>query len=77
MPKLEQVKLAVIGGSGLYNFEALADVKEYRLKTPFGDPSDAIVVGTLAGQRVGFCRATGADIASCRRKSTRARTSTR
>jgi 5'-methylthioadenosine phosphorylase len=54
MPKLEQVKLAVIGGSGLYNFEALTDVKEYRLKTPFGDPSDAIVVGTLAGQRVGF-----------------------
>ena len=53
MPKLEQVKLAVIGGSGLYNFEALTDVKEYRLKTPFGDPSDAIVVGTLAGQRVG------------------------
>ncbi len=54
MPKLEQVKLAVIGGSGLYNMEALTDVKEYRLKTPFGDPSDAIVVGTLAGQRVGF-----------------------
>ncbi|HTP10862.1 MAG TPA: S-methyl-5'-thioadenosine phosphorylase [Anaerolineae bacterium] len=54
MPKLEQVKLAVIGGSGLYNMEALTDVKEYKLKTPFGDPSDAIVVGTLAGQRVGF-----------------------
>jgi 5'-methylthioadenosine phosphorylase len=54
MPKLEQVKLAVIGGSGLYHIEALADIKEYRLKTPFGDPSDAIVVGTLAGQRVGF-----------------------
>jgi 5'-methylthioadenosine phosphorylase len=54
MPKLEQVKLAVIGGSGLYDFEALTDVKEYRLKTPFGDPSDAIVVGTLTGQRVGF-----------------------
>ena len=54
MPKLEQVKLAVIGGSGLYNMDALTDVKEYRLKTPFGDPSDAITVGTLAGQRVGF-----------------------
>jgi 5'-methylthioadenosine phosphorylase len=54
MPKLEQVKLAVIGGSGLYNIEALSDVKEYRLKTPFGDPSDAIVVGTLAQERVGF-----------------------
>ncbi len=54
MAKLEQVKLAVIGGSGLYSIEALADVKEYRLTTPFGDPSDAVVVGTLAGQRVGF-----------------------
>jgi len=54
MPKLEQVKLAVIGGSGLYNIEALTDVKEYKIKTPFGDPSDAIVVGTLAGQQVGF-----------------------
>ncbi|CAG0936076.1 5'-methylthioadenosine phosphorylase [Thermoflexales bacterium] len=54
MPKLEQVKLAVIGGSGLYNIEALTDVKEYKIKTPFGDPSDAIVVGTLANQRVGF-----------------------
>jgi len=54
MPKLEQVKLGVIGGSGLYDIEALADVKEYKIKTPFGDPSDAIVVGTLAGQRVAF-----------------------
>ena len=54
MPKLEQVKLAVIGGSGLYHIEALTEVKEYRLKTPFGDPSDAVVVGTLAGQRVAF-----------------------
>ncbi len=54
MPKLEQVKLAVIGGSGLYDMEALTDVTEYKLKTPFGDPSDAIVVGTLAGRRVGF-----------------------
>jgi 5'-methylthioadenosine phosphorylase len=54
MPKLEQVKLAVIGGSGLYNIEALTDVREYKIKTPFGDPSAAIVVGTLAGQRVAF-----------------------
>ncbi len=54
MPTLEQVRLAVIGGSGLYNIEALTGVKEYQIKTPFGDPSDVIVVGTLAGQRVGF-----------------------
>ena len=54
MPKLEQVKLAVIGGSGLYDMDALTDVKEHKIRTPFGDPSDTIVVGTLAGQRVGF-----------------------
>ncbi len=54
MPKLEQVKLAVIGGSGLYDMETLTEVKEYQVKTPFGNPSDAIVVGTLAGQRVAF-----------------------
>jgi 5'-methylthioadenosine phosphorylase len=54
MPKLEQVKLAIIGGSGLYDMEALTEVKEYKIKTPFGDPSDAIVVGSLSGKRVAF-----------------------
>lgn len=54
MPKPEQVKFAVIGGSGLYDMEALTEVKEYKLKTPFGDPSDAIAVGMLSGQRVAF-----------------------
>jgi len=54
MPKLETVQLAVIGGSGLYKMESLTDVKEYAIKTPFGDPSDAVVVGTLSGRRVAF-----------------------
>jgi 5'-methylthioadenosine phosphorylase len=54
MPKLESVQLAVIGGSGLYQMESLTGVREYRVKTPFGDPSDAIVVGALAGRRVAF-----------------------
>lgn len=54
MPKLEQVALAVIGGSGLYDIEALTEVKEYKVTTPFGAPSDIIVVGTLADQRVAF-----------------------
>jgi len=54
MPKRELVSLAVIGGSGLYQIEQLTDIKEYAIKTPFGDPSDAIVVGTLADQRVAF-----------------------
>ncbi|HEY4689042.1 MAG TPA: S-methyl-5'-thioadenosine phosphorylase [Anaerolineae bacterium] len=54
MPKLETVQLAVIGGSGLYQIESLTRVKEYAIKTPFGDPSDAIVVGTLSDRRVAF-----------------------
>jgi len=44
----------VIGGSGLYQMEGLTDVKEVRVKTPFGDPSDSIVLGTLEGERVAF-----------------------
>src|SRR5213594_4150574 len=48
------VKLAVIGGSGLYAMEGLEDVRELRIKTPFGNPSDVLVVGTLEGTRVAF-----------------------
>ena len=50
----EPIALAVIGGSGVYNIEALTDVNEVRIKTPFGDPSDAIILGTLNGVRVAF-----------------------
>jgi 5'-methylthioadenosine phosphorylase len=51
---MEPVKLGVIGGSGVYDMQALTDIEEMRPKTPFGKPSDAIVVGTLGGQRVAF-----------------------
>ena len=46
--------IGVIGGSGLYAMPGLSDAKEIRVKTPFGEPSDAIVVGLLEGQRVAF-----------------------
>lgn len=46
--------LAVIGGSGFYEMDGLTDITEVRVTTPFGDPSDAIVVGTLEGVRVAF-----------------------
>src|SRR5580692_10141730 len=52
--KSEKVKLAIIGGSGLYSMPGLTDTREVRVKTPFGDPSDAIVIGTLEGRRVAF-----------------------
>jgi len=51
---MNDVKLGVIGGSGVYEMEALTEVEEVRLTTPFGEPSDAYIVGTLAGMRVAF-----------------------
>jgi 5'-methylthioadenosine phosphorylase len=48
------VSIGVIGGSGLYQMKGLSDVEEYKVVTPFGSPSDAVVVGTLAGVRVAF-----------------------
>ncbi len=50
----EPVRLAIIGGSGLYKIETLTDLQEVRVKTPFGDPSDVIGIGTLSGKRVAF-----------------------
>ena len=46
--------IAIIGGSGLYSIAGLSEAKEVRVKTPFGDPSDAIVTGLLEGKRVAF-----------------------
>src|SRR5215475_6655960 len=46
--------IAVIGGSGLYAMTGLQDTREVRVKTPWGEPSDAFVVGTLEGKRVAF-----------------------
>jgi 5'-methylthioadenosine phosphorylase len=52
--KQERVTVGVIGGSGLYNIEGLQAVREMRVRTPFGPPSDTITVGTLEGIRVAF-----------------------
>jgi 5'-methylthioadenosine phosphorylase len=46
--------LGVIGGSGLYEIEGMKKVREVRVKTPFGDPSDALVVGEIEGTPVAF-----------------------
>ncbi|MFN2244745.1 MAG: MTAP family purine nucleoside phosphorylase, partial [Anaerolineae bacterium] len=51
---MSEVKLAVIGGSGVYDIETLTDVEERQIATPFGDPSDSIVIGTLSGVRIAF-----------------------
>ena len=46
--------IGVIGGSGLYAMQGLTNAREVKIKTPFGDPSDAIDVGTLEGKQVAF-----------------------
>jgi 5'-methylthioadenosine phosphorylase len=50
----ENVALAIIGGSGLYNMAGLENPREHHISTPFGNPSAPIVVGSLEGQRVAF-----------------------
>jgi 5'-methylthioadenosine phosphorylase len=50
----DAVKTGIIGGSGLYTMAGLTDTREVKVKTPFGAPSDAIVIGTLEGRRVAF-----------------------
>lgn len=51
---MPQAEIGIIGGSGLYNMPGLTDTSEVRLETPFGEPSDAYVLGTLEGRKVAF-----------------------
>lgn len=51
---MSQAEIGIIGGSGLYSMPGLADVRELRQQTPFGDPSDAYVLGALEGRKVAF-----------------------
>ena len=51
---MRQAEIGIIGGSGLYSMPGLADITESRQQTPFGDPSDAYVLGNLEGRRVAF-----------------------
>ncbi|MFH1726685.1 MAG: S-methyl-5'-thioadenosine phosphorylase [Elusimicrobiota bacterium] len=50
----EKVRFAVIGGSGLYRMKDIREVREVPIETPFGEPSDAVVTGTIAGARCAF-----------------------
>jgi 5'-methylthioadenosine phosphorylase len=51
---MAEAKIGIIGGSGLYKMEALKDVQEVQVDTPFGAPSDALIVGTLEGTPLAF-----------------------
>jgi 5'-methylthioadenosine phosphorylase len=52
--KKESVKIGIIVGSGLYHMGGLTNTHEVPMRTPFGQPSDAIAIGTLEGRRVAF-----------------------
>jgi 5'-methylthioadenosine phosphorylase len=47
-------RIGIIGGSGLYSMPGITDARERRIRTPFGDPSDAFIIGALEGKRVAF-----------------------
>ncbi|MGC4047772.1 MAG: S-methyl-5'-thioadenosine phosphorylase [Armatimonas sp.] len=48
-----QAEVGVFGGSGFYSL-LTGDVKEVKIETPYGPPSDAVTIGTLGGRRVAF-----------------------
>ena len=52
--KTQKPTIGIIGGSGLYAMKGLSDIREVKVKTPFGEPSEAIVTGQLEGKRVAF-----------------------
>ena len=49
-----EAKVGIIGGSGLYRMDGLSDSRELELDTPFGSPSDSVIVGVLEGVKVAF-----------------------
>ncbi len=51
---MAKAEIGIIGGSGLYAMPGLTDVREQQVSTPWGEPSDPLVLGTLDGRRVAF-----------------------
>lgn len=51
---MSKAEIGIIGGSGLYGMPGLTDVREEKIETPFGDPSEVFVLGKLEGRDVAF-----------------------
>lgn len=51
---MEKVSIGIIGGSGLYQMAGLTNVEQLKVDTPFGEPSDSLMIGVLEGKRVAF-----------------------
>jgi 5'-methylthioadenosine phosphorylase len=54
MNRMAEAEIGIIGGSGLYSMEQLRDTHEVDIQTPWGNPSDNYLLGTLSGRRVAF-----------------------
>jgi 5'-methylthioadenosine phosphorylase len=51
---MPEAKLGVIGGSGLYEIAGMTNIEEVKPETPFGEPSDTIVIGEMVGRSIAF-----------------------
>jgi 5'-methylthioadenosine phosphorylase len=51
---MHEAKVGIIGGSGLYKMEGMTEVEGVKISTPFGEPSDAVILGNLEGVKVAF-----------------------
>ncbi len=51
---MNTARIGIIGGSGLYSIPGMSDLTEVQISTTFGEPSDAIVLGTFGSQRIAF-----------------------
>ena len=71
-----QARIAVIGGTGLYDMP-MDNAREAAVSTPYGEPGSPIVIGEWRGRRSRFWRVTGRGTGSCLRRFRRGRTFTR
>jgi 5'-methylthioadenosine phosphorylase len=51
---LHEAEIGIIGGSGLYSMPGLTEIQEVKVETPFGEPSDSFILGSLEGRKVAF-----------------------
>ena len=49
---MPEAKIGVMGGSGLYQIEGMTNIEMVKPKTPFGEPSDSIIIGELEGKSI-------------------------
>ncbi len=73
---VSEAVLGIIGGSGIYDLPGLTDIREERIESPWGAPSDALRIGGSAARRSSSCPGMGGGMCSRRPTSTTAPIST-